>query len=425
MSQPFPPPNFIPAESAIAGIDVYKPAPREVEPQRDVVEFTCPRCGSGTAYSASDGGLTCTNCDYFEPPQKKVVGKSAAQFEFTVETLERAAHGWGTTRKELQCQNCGAYTSIPPDTLTHTCPFCNSNKVIQRQSTQESLRPRFLIPFKVEADACQQIAREWLGSSWMTPGALRRLARVSHFTGIFLPFWTFDSVTRASWRAQVGHTKTERYYSGGKWRTRTKTVWKWESGSVQLGINDMLIAGTSRLSTLLLGRIKNFNLHGLAAYEPKYLAGFQAQSYDIPLETAWETARHNMREQTRQACRDQASTSKIRNFSMELDFDQEQWRYILLPVYVSTYTYQNEPYQVMVNGQTGAIAGQRPVDWWKVWLVVAALVGPGLTVGAVGVATLLFGGLGFPIAIIGFILLVIGLIISFFLVRKAQRMDDA
>ncbi len=400
------------------------PAPPEKEEHRETVDFTCPRCGAGTAYSAADGGLTCANCDYYEPPQKAVVGKGAERFEFTVQTVERAARGWGEARKEMQCQSCGAYTSIPPDTLTHTCPFCASNKVIQRQAPQDVLRPRFLIPFKIEAEACYDIAREWLGSSWMTPGPLRQLAQVAQFTGVYLPFWTFDAVTKAKWQAEVGHTKTERYYSDGKWKTRTKTVWKWESGHVQLGLNDILIEGTGRLSAILLGRIKGYNLHHLAPYEPKYLAGFQAQTYDVPLETAWESARHQMRESTRQACRDQASTSKIRNFSMELDFDEEHWRYILLPLYIAVYTYEGKPYQVMVNGQTGAISGQRPVDWFKVWLAVAGLVAPGLTIGIVGAILLLFGGLGLPILVVGFILLIIGLIVGFNLVRQAQAMDD-
>ena len=96
-----------------------------------------------------------------------------------------------------------------------------------------------------------------------------------------------------------------------------------------------------------------------------------------------------------------------------------------LPVYLATYIYNNQTYQVMVNGQTGTISGQRPVDWLKVWLAVFALIAPGLTVGIIGLMTLAFyGDSGFFVGVIGFILLVIGLIIAFTLVRKAQRMDD-
>jgi hypothetical protein len=97
MTEPFevfPPPDFVPTGSAIEGIEIYKPAPPQVE-HRPIVEFKCPRCGSDTAYSVADGGLICTHCDYYEAPQKPVVGKGAEEFEFTVETMARAAHGWG------------------------------------------------------------------------------------------------------------------------------------------------------------------------------------------------------------------------------------------------------------------------------------------------------------------------------------------
>ena len=407
------------------GIEIYRPASEETEEHQETVEFNCPQCHAATAYSARDGGLTCTACGYYEPPQKEIVGKGAEEFEFTVETMQRSAHGWGVSRKELQCQNCGAYTSAPADSLTHTCPFCDSNKVIQREAPQDVLRPRFLIPFKIEGDACHDIAREWLGSSWMTPNALRRLAEVEEFSGVYLPFWTFDATTDADWRAEVGHTKTERYYSNGEWKTRTKTVWKWESGHVRRDFDDLVIEGTSRLSKLLLGRIKTFDLHQLAPYEPKYLAGFQAQSYDVNLDQAWAESRHEMREQTKQCCRDQASTSKIRNFSMNLNFTNESWRYILLPVYLANYQYDKKPYQVMVNGQTGAISGQRPADWGKVWLAIIGLVSPGLTIGIIGLALLFLAGLGFFVGVIGFILFIIGLVLAVGIFMKAQRMDDA
>ncbi|MBN1873160.1 MAG: DUF2975 domain-containing protein, partial [Anaerolineae bacterium] len=377
------------------------------------------------AYSVVDGGLHCAHCGYYEPPEKSVVGKGAQEFEFTVETMAIAtqAQGWGTARKELQCQNCGARTSLPEGHLTHVCPFCGSNRVLQQDTPQDVLRPRFLVPFKIEVDACQQIARDWLGSNWMTPKSLKDVARIANFQGIYLPFWTFDATTKAQWRAQVGHTRTERYRSGGEWKTRTVTDWRWESGDVQRDFDDWVIPGTAKLSQLLLERIRKFDLLALVPYEPQYLAGFLAQAYDVMLESAWEHAREQMREDTRQVCRAQASTSQIRNFSMSLDFSNESWRYVLLPVYVAVYAYGGESYQVMLNGQTGEIAGQRPVDWTKVWWVVAALLAPGVLLGILGIITALLG-VGIVVGIIALVLLVVGGIIAAIIVSAAMSMDD-
>lgn len=415
--------SFVLVPSKVEGIQVYAPAPPQEAVQPEVVDFKCPQCGAVTAFNAADGGLTCTHCAYYEPPLK-AEGKRAQEFEFSVENLERAAHGWGEARKEIACQSCGSITTLPVEALTSTCAFCGSNRVVQRQASQDMLRPRHLIPFKVEPAACQTLTRSWMESSWMVPSSLKQLSRLADFTGIYLPYWTFDSVTSATWRAEVGHPRTHRYHDGKQWRERIEIEWRWESGQVRLEIDDLLVEGTGKLSHVLLDRLKGFDLSQLAPYDPKYLAGLQAQAYDIPLENAWETARQQMRDQTRQACIAQASTPQVRNFSMDLDFSDELWRYILLPVYVASYRYQDKPYQVMVNGQSGAVSGQCPVDWTRVWLVIAALLAPGLLLSLLGLLTALLGGIGVAIGGFGFFLLLIGIVISIFILRKAMAMDD-
>ncbi|MFZ0544273.1 MAG: hypothetical protein WAM60_02460 [Candidatus Promineifilaceae bacterium] len=426
MPTSFPPSGYIPTKSAVPGIELYMPAPEDTGEQKVIVSFNCPRCDGTTGFSAADGGLTCSYCGYHEPPKKPVVGKGAEEFEFTVETVERAAHGWGVERTDLHCQRCGARTVIPPDTLTYTCPFCGSNNVIQQKAAQDALRPRFLIPFKMESEACQKIAREWLGSSWLTPSSMRRLARIADFVPVFIPFWTFDSWADATWRAEVGHTQSSRHYNSRtkSWTTSTKVVWKWESGSVRHFFDDMVISGSTRLSEKLLAQIQQFDLNDLLEYEPKFLAGQHAQAYDLPLDAAWETSRHNMRETIRQKCRSQASTSKIRNFSMSLDFSGETWRYILLPVYIAIYHYQAKSYQVMINGQNGEISGQRPADWVKIGLVMLAMMSPAILAALAGIILILLGQEGFIFLLGALVLGSVGIAFSLVLFRKAQELDD-
>ena len=121
------------------------------------------------------------------------------------------------------------------------------------------------------------------------------------FTGIYLPFWTFSAQVDSTWRAEVGHERTERYYDAGSksWRTRTHIDWRWESGQVQASYHDLLVDGSSHTSQVLLNRIKPFGLDALVTYNPDYLAGWQAQVYDIPLETAWDQGKADMRERSK------------------------------------------------------------------------------------------------------------------------------
>jgi predicted RNA-binding Zn-ribbon protein involved in translation (DUF1610 family) len=424
MVQNSPPKNFIQVPSKVDGIEVFAPAPEVKDEEQAVVEFKCPQCGADTAYSVSDGGLKCSHCGYYSPPQKNVLGRQAHEFEFTLETVAESERGRDEERQELECQTCGARTSISSQELTHTCAFCGSNNVIQRQPTEDVLRPRFLIPFQLEAEKCQQIAANWLGSSWMVPTGLQKLADQSRFHGVYIPYWTFDAVTNATWKAEVGHTEHERYFENGEWKVRTITVWRWEEGRVREKYDDMLQPATGRLSSVLLSQAQRYDISALRSYEASFLAGIQALGYDVPLEKAWDTARGEMRERTRKACRGQASTSQVRNFSMSLDFGEESWRYILLPVYLSSYQHGGQNYHVLVNGQNGEIAGQRPVDWGRVWLVIGLVMTPGLLMALVGLLTFLIGGIGVILGGVGLFLLIIGAIISAIILRKASMLDD-
>ena len=424
MAPKFPPPNYILDISEIDGIEVYKPAPADQVEHKTLVEFKCPSCGAETAYSITEGGLSCSHCGYFESPDNEIAGRTASEYEFTLETIGLASQGWDADRVEMECQSCGVKTSLPVELKTHQCAYCGSNQVLQREDPQEVLRPRYLVPFEKDLKNCQQIAKKWLDSSWMTPRDLKKIKSIERFSGIYLPHWTFDATADASWKAEVGHAKTKRYYSNGKWKQKVIIEWRWEAGSVNLNFNDQIIPGSKRLSKRLLKTVNDWSLSKLTSYEPKFLAGLQAQAYDIPLDRAWEEARTEMRENTRQACIDQASTHRVRNFRMQLDFADEKWRYILLPVHIANYSYRGNSYQVIINGQSGAIAGQRPVDWGKVWLVIAGIISPGLLLCFVGVITVLLGGVGIIIGGLGFVLLVIGIIISVVVGMKAAEMDD-
>lgn len=421
----FPPAGFIPDASKIEGILVYKPVPTEEPSTKAVVDFKCPQCGATTVFGVAEQAVTCKHCGYMDVSQKDQIGKQARQEEFTVDVMDAANQGWGDERKDMACSQCGGIVSMPVENLSHTCPFCGSNKVIHRLDQQNSLRPRFLIPFTLVPDTCQTITQKWLSSSWMTPASLSQVANLKRFTPIYLPFWTFDARNTAEWKAEVGHTKTERYYQDGEWKERSVLVWRWENGQVMLKVDDLLVPGSIQVSQGLIKKINNFDLHTLVAYEARYLAGIQAQAFTLNLEKAWEMARQEMREDAKLACMEQASTDRIRNFRMDLDFADESWRYILLPVYLSAFTYQGKTFQVMVNGQSGLIAGQRPVDWTKFWLVMAAILSPGFLIGLLGLVTIPLAGFGTIFAVLGFVLFVIGLVIVFILFNQAQGMDDA
>ncbi len=420
-----PPPGFIPAASQVTGITVYAPAPppeSQPESQSETQTFRCPQCNGITAYDAGAKQLACPYCGYTRQVDGKMVGLAADRFEFTLDALDQSERGWGIERREIQCEACQAVFSVGSGDLSATCPFCGSNRVAGHAALHEFIRPGYLIPFLVDAKQCRAAVQQWLGKGWMHPAELSKVDSVSRFTGIYIPFWVFDAHIHAQWKAEVGHEHRKSRHRNGKWESYTEIEWRWESGQVHVPVSNMLIYGTDKISTVLLERLYPYNLEQLTVYEASYLAGWQAQAYDIQLKPAWEIGKQRMREQTKDACYSDTHSSHVRNFSMAAQFQDERWRYVLLPVYLSTYAFENKTFHIMVNGQTALVTGQKPVSWLRVWLVIALALIPGVLGGILGLL-LSIVGIGLFVLPIAFILFMVGLIAAIWIFNQARSSE--
>lgn len=411
MSAFTPPAGFTELDSLVEGFTVWGPAPAAPGAEAAPTSVKCPQCGASARFDPGLGALGCPFCGWKDSAPVDTVGTAASSHEFTHEALARGAEGFGVDRRELGCSSCGASIALDAGAMAATCPFCASPQVsIREHATVSGVRPSVVLPFAVQASACRGHAGQWLGEGWFHPADLGKLARVDAFTGIYLPYWMFSAGVRGSWRAEVGHERTVRRYDARekRWENETVIDWRWEEGSVSIDVADLLVPGTTRISARLLDRIApRFDLSKLATYDPRLLAGWAASTYDVPLPEAWDQGRHAIREQARERARASIASSHVRQFSLTADLRDEAWRHGLLPVWVSAYRYQDRTWVVLVDGATGAVAGQKPVAWWKVWTAIAVLLSPGLLTGLAGLPLLLVG-FGVFVLILAAILLVAG-----------------
>jgi hypothetical protein len=62
-----------------------------------------------------------------------------------------------------------------------------------------------------------------------------------------------------------------------------------------------------------------------------------------------------------------------RNIQVNARYSGRTLKHILVPVWLVNYTYGSKTFQVLTNGYTGAIAGERPYSWIKIALAVATV----------------------------------------------------
>jgi hypothetical protein len=60
--------------------------------------------------------------------------------------------------------------------------------------------------------------------------------------------------------------------------------------------------------------------------------------------------------------------------SLSTSYSENTFKHLLLPVYAGAYRYNAKLFQILVNGRTGEIQGERPYSFWKIALLVVSIL---------------------------------------------------
>jgi DNA-directed RNA polymerase subunit RPC12/RpoP len=323
--------------------------------------FRCPYCGADQAFEGAGGRV-----------EEESYSDTLAEAVTAEPTLERLT---------VKCSSCGAESSFPDNVVADRCPFCGAPLVATAVSTR-TIRPRAVLPFKIAAERARDAFRNWVGSLWFAPSALKRDASAGRVDGVYLPYWTFDAKTVSRYTGERGtdYKETETYteMEGGRSVTRTrevtKTSWSPVSGQVARDFDDVLVAGTRSLPEATLDALAPWDLAELAPTSEEYLAGYRVESYSVPLRDAHEAARGKIVRVIVDDVRSDIGGDSQRIGSLDTEHSDETFKHVLLPLWISTYRFGKRTYRFLVNARTGEVQGERPWSWIKITLVVLGII---------------------------------------------------
>jgi hypothetical protein len=344
-------------------------------------KHACAACGAQAEWNPAKQALVCSFCGTVTPFS---VDASGAIVELdlvrALRELPDEARGWLEERRSVQCQSCKAVSVFDPERVGQNCDFCGSPKLVAYDEIKAPIRPQSLLPFKVSESAVREQMRGWYAGKWLAPNSLRIRALVDRVRGIYIPYWTFDAHVVCPWQADAGHYyyTTETYRDNqGRQQTRQVRHVRWEpaSGEVRHFFDDEPVPGTHGVSAALLRQVEPFPTSELVPYATSFLSGFVVEHYQIVLLDAAEHSQVQMKQKLYDMCGQQVPGDTFRNLEIHPTFSGQTFKHILVPVWLLTYIYANKPWQVVVNGYTGRIAGEYPKSWWKIaFLVLLALI---------------------------------------------------
>ena len=319
------------------------------EVTEDVTNKKCPNCGATVVFDPGTGGMLCEFCGYKTELPKPDAGSTICELDF--ESAEKtASFEWGTQKKSVVCKQCGAETIY------------------------DALETAAVCPFSITKEKAGQKFTSWLGGKLFTPSKAKKSARPESFQGVYLPYWTYDAQTTSSFSARAGYER--RVKRGDNYVT--EVTWRPVSGVYQEFIDDQTVMASKRTENSVVKACEPFDFTKLVPYSPQVVAGFIAERYSVGLKEGWGIAQESIKKRLQnninKYIRSNWRCDRVDSLRFSTLYSNITYKYILVPVWISSFKYNEKVYQFVVNGQTGKVGGHAPVSALR----VLAAIGIGL-----------------------------------------------
>lgn len=344
--------------------------------------FPCEECGADLVFSIGQQRLKCPYCgnekDLARRDDAEIVEHDLQQMLQRQESVTARGRHDEIGTSEVKCRSCGG-TVVFSGTLTSSeCPYCGSP--IQREhvhSATHRIPVDGVLPFHVDHKQAAARLKAWVSSRWFAPNEFLKRGIEGKFNGVYLPYWTYDTLTYNAYWGERGEDYWETVGTGNQQRRVLKTRWYSESGEFQQFFDDVLVVASRGLPLEYLTNLEPWPLTKCIPFTQQVLAGFLARTYDVELEDGFRDAKARIDAAIHtQTCR-RIGGDRQRVDSIKSNYDAITFKHLLLPVWMLAYRYHDEPYRIFVNASSGEIQGERPYSWVKITFaaLAAAIVG--------------------------------------------------
>lgn len=325
-------------------------------------EFKCPSCASPILFDSSLQKLKCHYCgteidvegykDYSELSKEPLVED--------IRWKEQEAHYWqeGDPFEHYICESCGGEIIGEKTTVTTACPYCD-NQVLITKNVQGILQPDYVIPFKLDKESAMEALKHHFQRKPLIPNIFKSQYKLEEIKGLYVPFWLFDGLAHGT--IHFGGVKTRTWADLKYTYTSTSYYNILREGDVQF--HKVPVDGSKMLDDTLMESLEPFDVSGLTKFHPGYLSGYLANKYDVPSEAVIDRVNDRIKKSVHRLFEGSIQgVSMLHTEKENLSVVNGQKLYALYPIWMMKGSFKNKEYIFAMNGQTGKIVGDIPVD---------------------------------------------------------------
>ncbi len=329
--------------------------------------YKCPCCGAPLVFLGDQ--LHCDSCENTYPVETMTqmsegMAQAGGESRYDWENYVPRSYedNSGINLANYNCPSCGAEIT-GDDTLGSTvCPYCGQATIVKGQF-EGTLRPDYIIPFKVDKkDAMKAFENDFKNAPFL-PDEFKSKKKIEEMAGVYVPFWMFDCDCDAAitYNAERITTWSDSNYE----YTKTDFYKLFRAGSV--GFANIPVDGSQKADDAYMEAVEPYNYNDAVDFNGAYLSGYLADKYDVSAEESIQRANERVRNSTVAAFNDTigAGYLAVNPESTRVSFSNGKIRYSLLPVWMLNIKYSDKIYKFAINGQTGKVVGDYPVDQGK------------------------------------------------------------
>ncbi len=329
-----------------------------------IQEYKCPCCGGAIEFDSSLQKMKCPYCDNeFEMEtlasyDDALKNESGDNLQWETQAGGEWSEGETEGLRVYVCKSCGGEI-VGDETIGATaCPYCDNPVVLMGQFAGD-LKPDFVIPFKLDKKAAIDALNKHYGGKKLLPKVFKNQNHIEEVKGVYVPFWLFDADAEANVRYKA--TKT-RFWSDSSYNYTETSFYSVLRGGT-LSFERIPVDGSTKMDDTLMESIEPYDFSGAVDFQTAYLSGYLADKYDVNAETSVERANERVKQSTEDAFRATVQDyDSVIAENTNINLNNGTAKYALYPVWLLNTTWNGKKYTFAMNGQTGKLVGDLPMD---------------------------------------------------------------
>ena len=328
--------------------------------------IVCPSCGANLKFDPKSQKMLCDFCGSSFDPKEFDVKEDAQEQVFQEENPDTPE--FDTIDVTIYtCPQCGGeLMSVDENTAAAFCSFCGASTILNARLAKGK-KPEYIIPFAKTKEDCKKAYLNVVGKALFLPKEYRSDNCIDSFRGIYMPYWTYNVKQKGQTKLR-GETSHRR---GDYIITDIYTL----AGKIDAEYDGLSFDASASFDDSMSEALAPYDIKQMVPFEASYMSGYYADLADVDADTykyqaekyAFNASLKRIKNETREFKKYTITTSnEAPNASKMADSavptSADNGHSAMFPVWFLSYRNGDRVAYAAVNGQTGKVVADLPID---------------------------------------------------------------